>query len=119
MLGPIGEPFPIRGAAYRQAGNQREPRGQLKIMKSDSLRAELQDKYKEEYAAFEGELARLKAEKKGPLHIRDRIDMAGRLHEYDSSYGLFCLDSHNNTTALCGTRAVREARWHSRGFCIW
>lgn len=41
------------------------------------------------------------------MHIRDRLDMAGRLHEYDSSYGLFCLDSHNNTAAL-GERGLYE-----------
>lgn len=81
----------IQAANYRQS---------LKIIKSDALRAELAEKYQAEVNGFRKELDKLKAEGKGPLRIIDKCRMADRLPEYDSLYALFCLDAHNNGSAL-------------------
>jgi hypothetical protein len=72
----------------------------IKIMKSGPLRQEFQEGRKADYQQFVTQLAELEAKGKGPLQIRTRCDRAGRLDEYESLYGLFCLDSHNNGAAL-------------------
>jgi hypothetical protein len=72
----------------------------IKIMKSGPLRQEFQEGRKADYQQFVTQLAELEARGKGSLQIRTRCDKAGRLDEYESLYGLFCLDSHNNGAAL-------------------
>ena len=43
--------------------------------------------------------ALLQADKR-PLDLKARFQRAGRQNEYDSLYGLLCLDAHNNSAAL-------------------
>lgn len=42
----------------------------------------------------------LVTEKKGPVEIRERAELAGRLDEYKSIYKDLCLDTHNNVRSL-------------------
>lgn len=72
----------------------------IKIMKSAPLRQEFQEGRKTDYEQFVTQLAELEAKGKGSLQIRTRCDKAGRLDEYESLYGLFCLDTHNSGAAL-------------------
>lgn len=90
----------LRDAAYVehiQAANFKQT---IKIMKSGPLRQEFQEGRKADFEQFVTRLAELKAKGKEPLQIRDRCDRVGRLDEYESLYGLFCLDTHNNGAAL-------------------
>ena len=72
----------------------------IKLMRSGPLRREFQEGRKADYQQFVTQLAELEAKGKGPLQIRTRCDRVGRLDEYESLYGLFCLDTHNNGAAL-------------------
>jgi hypothetical protein len=72
----------------------------IKIMKSGPLRQEMQEGRKADYQQFVTQLAELEAKGIGPLQIRSRCDRVGRIDEYESLYGLFCLDTHNNGAAL-------------------
>jgi len=89
----------LHGASYVehiQAANLKQT---LSIMKSGPLR-EFQDARKADFEQFVTQLAELHAKGKGPLRIRSRCERAGRLDQYESLYGLFCLDTHNNASAL-------------------
>jgi hypothetical protein len=46
------------------------------------------------------ELDRLAAEKNGPIDIRCRSELAGKIDEYLSIYNMLCLDTHNNIRSL-------------------
>jgi len=46
------------------------------------------------------ELDRFVAEKHGPIDIRSRAELAGKLDEYLSVYNMLCLDTHNNIRSL-------------------
>ena len=48
----------------------------------------------------QNELDRLAAEKNGPVDIRCRAELAGKLDEYLSVYNMLCLDTHNNIRSL-------------------
>jgi len=72
----------------------------LKLMKSGPLREEFLKARKEAFDELATRLAELEAQSKGPLSIRDRCDRVGRLDEYQSLYAMFCLDTHNNASAL-------------------
>jgi hypothetical protein len=50
----------------------------------------------EDLKETQNELDRLVAEKKGPIDIRCRAELAGKLDEYLSVYNMLCLDTHNN-----------------------
>lgn len=55
---------------------------------------------RDELEKFRRRLAVLKAEGIAPLKIYQRCKRVGRTDEYESLYGMFCLDSHNNIAAL-------------------
>jgi hypothetical protein len=46
------------------------------------------------------EIDRLAAEKHGPIDIRCRAELAGKIDEYLSVYNMLCLDTHNNIRSL-------------------
>lgn len=72
----------------------------LKIMKGGPLRKQFQMGRKGDFDALAAHLAALEKNKKTPLTMRERCVAVGRLDEYESIYGLFCLDTHNNASAL-------------------
>lgn len=80
-----------------QAANYKQT---IKIMKSGPLRQGFQVGRKADYDQFVTLLEALKEKGKGPLDIKSRCEKVGRLDEYESLYGLFCLDTHNNGAAL-------------------
>ena len=98
----------------------------LKVMESTSLRQAFKDGRKAEYDELSAKLADLKCRGKGPLKIWQRCKRAGRLEEYESLYGLFCLDAHNNMPALA-ERHISEKPdggmliWHlaGAGMLLW
>ncbi len=54
----------------------------------------------EDLKETQNELDRLAAEKNGPIDIRCRAELAGKLDEYLSVYNMLCLDTHNNVRSL-------------------
>lgn len=90
----------VRDAGYVehiQAANYKQT---IRIMKSGPLQKDFKDGRKTDYDQFVAQLAALEAKGKGPLTIRERCERVGRLDQYESLYGLFCLDTHNNGAAL-------------------
>lgn len=81
----------------------------LKIMKSGPLQQELQQGRKVDFDAFTTQLAALKAKGKGPLDVWERCKLADRTDEYESLYALFCLDGHNNGSALADRHLSERA----------
>lgn len=57
-------------------------------------------KPKEDLKQAQNELDKLKSEKNGPIQIRCRAELAGKLDEYLSVYNMLCLDTHNNIRSL-------------------
>ena len=55
---------------------------------------------KEDLCTTQAEVDRFKAEKKGPITIKHRAELAGKLDEYLSNYSGLCLDTHNNIRSL-------------------
>ncbi len=72
----------------------------LSIMRSGPLREAFQKGRKEDYDQLTARLAELESEGKASLKIGKRCKAVGRSAEYDSLYALFCLDTHNNASAL-------------------
>jgi hypothetical protein len=72
----------------------------LSLMRSAPLREAFQKGRKEDYHQFEARRAEIENEGKASLKIWQRCVAVGRGDEYDSLYGLFCLDAHNNAAAL-------------------
>ncbi len=54
----------------------------------------------EDLKETQDEINRLAAEKHGPIDIRCRAELAGKLDEYLSVYNMLCLDTHNNIRSL-------------------
>lgn len=54
----------------------------------------------EDLTETQNELDGLVAEKNGPIDIRCRAELAGKLDEYLSIYNMLCLDTHNNIRSL-------------------
>lgn len=48
----------------------------------------------------QNELDVLKEEKNGPINMRCRAELAGKLDEYLTVYNVLCLDTHNNIRSL-------------------
>jgi hypothetical protein len=90
----------VRDAGYVEQIEAANLKQTIKIMKSGPLRKQYQEGRTADFEHFVTKLSALKANGKKPLDIRDRCDRAGRLDEYESLYGLFCLDTHNNASAL-------------------
>lgn len=74
-------------------------RQMLRIMKSRPLH-ELKEGRSEEYEQFKSALNELESRGIRQLSIRDKCARAQRLDEFESLYGLLCLDTHNNGAAL-------------------
>ncbi len=55
---------------------------------------------KEDLAQTQREVDKLRSEKTGPIQIRCRAELAGKLDEYLSVYNTLCLDTHNNIRSL-------------------
>jgi hypothetical protein len=72
----------------------------LSIMRSGPLREAFQKGRKEDYDQLSVRLAELEDEGKASLKIWQRCAAVGRGDEYESLYALFCLDTHNNASAL-------------------
>jgi hypothetical protein len=72
----------------------------LNIMRSGPLREALQKGHREHYDQLTARLAELEDEGKASLKIWQRCKTVGRFDEYESLYALFCLDTHNNASAL-------------------
>lgn len=72
----------------------------LNIMRSGPLRDAFQKGRKEDYDEMSARLAEIEKEGKPSLKIWQRCQAVGRREEYDSLYALFCLDTHNNASAL-------------------
>ncbi len=83
----------------------------LSIMRSGPLREEFQEGRKDLFAELSARLAEIEDEGKASLKIWQRCAAVGRRDDYDSLYGLFCLDSHNNASAL----AERHLSEHEDG----
>lgn len=64
---------------------------------------------KAKYDELSAKLADLKCRGKGPLKISERCKRAGRRDEYESLYGLFCIDTHGNTPALAERHISEKA----------
>jgi len=80
----------------------------LSIMGSGSLREAFQEKRKGDYEQLSARVAEIEGEGKASLSIRKRCKAVERLEEYESLYALFCLDTHNNASALA-ERHVTES----------
>jgi hypothetical protein len=72
----------------------------LSIMGSGPLRDTFQVGRKEDYDQLAARIVELEDEGKGSLPMWKRCKAVGRSDEYDSLYALFCLDTHNNASAL-------------------
>jgi hypothetical protein len=72
----------------------------LSIMRSGPLREAFQKDHREDLDQLTARLAELEDEGKASLQIWKRCRAAGRSDEYDSLYAMFCLDTHNNASAL-------------------
>jgi hypothetical protein len=72
----------------------------LSIMRSGPLRESFQRGRKEDYNQLSARLAELEEEGKASQKIWQRCAAVGRRDEYNSLYALFCLDTHNNASAL-------------------
>jgi hypothetical protein len=72
----------------------------LNIMRSKPLRDAFQKGRKDIYDEQTARLAELEYEGKASLKIWQRCKTVGRSDEYDSVYALFCLEAHNNASAL-------------------
>lgn len=72
----------------------------LRIMDGGPLREEFQQRCRNDFQQLQVRLAELEASGRRKLTIRTRCERVGRLGEYESIYGLFCLDTHNNASAL-------------------
>jgi len=83
----------------------------LKIMKGRPLRQEFQLGRKATFDELNAHLTTMHKNKKAPLTMRERCETVGRLGEYEGIYGLFCLDTHNNSSAL----AERHLSEHDDG----
>jgi hypothetical protein len=90
----------LRDASYVERMEAANIVQTLKIMSGGPLREEFQVGRKEDFEQLSARLAALEKEGKGSLSIRARCDAVGRLGEYEGIYGLFCLDTHNNASAL-------------------
>ncbi len=55
---------------------------------------------KKDLREIQAELDRLIEEKNGPINIRCRAELAGKLDEYLTNYSMLCLDTHNNIRSL-------------------
>ncbi len=80
----------------------------LNIMRSGPLREAFQKARKEDYDQLAARQTEIEHEGKASLKIWQRCEMVGRRPEYDSLYALFCLDTHNNASALA-ERHLSEA----------
>ena len=72
----------------------------LSIMRSGPLREAFQKGRREDYYQLTARVAALEDEGKASLKIWKRCKAVGRSDEYDSLYAMFCLDTHNNASAL-------------------
>jgi hypothetical protein len=72
----------------------------LSIMRSGPLRDAFQKGRKADYDQLTTRQAEIEHEGKASLKIWQRCAAVGRRDEYDSLYALFCLDTHNNASAL-------------------
>jgi hypothetical protein len=72
----------------------------LKIMSGGPLRKDFQQGRRETYAELSARQAELEFEGKASLSIKKRCKTVDRLNEYEGIYGLLCLDTHNNASAL-------------------
>lgn len=101
----------VRDAGYVERMEAANIAQTLKIMKGGPLRQEFEVERKADFDELVAQLAALKKKKKTPLSVRDRCDAVGRLGEYEGIYGMFCLDTHNNASAL----AERHLSEHKDG----
>jgi hypothetical protein len=69
----------------------------LKIMRSGPLRGAFD---KTRYEELDARRVEIENEGKASLEIWQRAKAVGRSDEYESLYALFCLDGHNNASAL-------------------
>jgi len=101
----------VRDAGYVERMEAANIAQTLKIMKGGPLRQEFEVGRKADFDELVAQLAALEKKKKTPLSVRDRCDAVGRLGEYEGIYGMFCLDTHNNASAL----AERHLSEHKDG----
>jgi hypothetical protein len=98
----------VHDASYRCRIEHANIKQTLGIWRSGPLREALQKGHKEDYDQLAGRLAELEHEGKASRKIWQRCAAVGRSDEYDSLYALFCLDTHNNASALA-ERHVSES----------
>lgn len=72
----------------------------LSIMRSGPLREALQKGRKADYDQMTARRVEIEDEGKASLKIWQRCAAVERSEEYESLYALFCLDTHNNASAL-------------------
>lgn len=72
----------------------------LKIMRGGILRKHFQEGRPETYGELSARQAELELEGKASLSLKTRCATVDRLDEYQGIYGLLCLDTHNNASAL-------------------
>lgn len=80
----------------------------LSIMRSGPLREAFEKGRKEDYDQLTARRTEIEDEGKASLKISKRCEAVGRRDEYDSLYAMFCLDTHNNASALA-ERHLSEA----------
>jgi Family of unknown function (DUF5677) len=80
----------------------------LSLMRSGPLRDVFLKDRKQDYDQLIARLEELENEGKASLPIWKRCLAVGRIDEYDSLYALFCLETHNNASALA-ERHVSES----------
>jgi hypothetical protein len=90
----------LQDASYHCRIEHANIRQMLSIMRSGPLGEALQKGHKEQYEELTARLEELENEGKASLPIWKRCKAVGRLDEYESLYALFCLDTHNNASAL-------------------
>ncbi len=73
---------------------------------------------KKDICDIQDKLDQLIAENNGPINIRDRAELAGKLDEYLSIYNMLCLNAHNNISALgeCHLKKSADDNYHVVAF---
>jgi hypothetical protein len=88
----------------------------IKVGKSQAVAKHFEERQRQHLAEFAARFEELKAKaktgkKQVVLSIEERCKLADRTAQYESLYGFFCLDAHNNASAL-GDRHLSDDEAH-------
>jgi hypothetical protein len=90
----------VQDASYACRIEHANIKQMLNIVGSGPLREALQKGHKADYDQMTARRVEIEDQGKASLKIWQRCAAVGRSDEYNSLYALFCLDTHNNASAL-------------------